>query len=72
MMNLSRKWDSQFNASQSASQRDYNNRVIYEKLKYDFDVYFNRDKYFGALNNANSSINLDQNASISGSMRMEG
>lgn len=36
----------------SPSQRDFNNRVIFEKLKYDFDAYFGKDKYFGSLTNA--------------------
>ena len=42
-------------SNSSTMQKDYNNRVIYEKLKYDFEMYFNRDKYFGSLNEVNDN-----------------
>ena len=42
--------------STSPSQRDFNNKVIFERLKKDFDIYFNRDKYFGSLTDSGTKL----------------
>ena len=44
----------------SSSQKDINNKVIYHKLKRDFEAYFQqKDLYYGSLNDAADETSKD-------------